>query len=241
MACLRSTFDLNTLCGVGKKFLCFLDEPLVTRQLWRDFVEASQAYDSFEKLEQMKTAVNDLPEVNRQTLAYLIVHLQKIADAPLCKMPRDNLSKVFAPTIVGQLHSHQGPNVPTLERMAILDKQICVMRMLLESPVEFWKTLLPEQQQQQQQKQSVPYGPVTDAQPSSSGQSSGDSGFGKSRGFVAPSPSGSSGSGRSNDRRTSRAFPTGFADTHGILTPSKKGQSNYFMARQKVNPVKPLF
>lgn len=139
-------YDLNTLCGVVKKFLCTLDEPLIQRSLWRDFVEASQLTDSCEKLEQMKTAVKEMNEANRETLAYLIVHLQKIADAPLCKMPRSNLAKVFAPTVVGQLHSHQSTTISTLEKMAILAKQIAVMDMLLDSPVDFWKNILDNEQ-----------------------------------------------------------------------------------------------
>lgn len=135
-------YDLNTLCGVVKKFLCTLDEPLIQRSLWRDFVEASQLNDTVEQMEQMKNSVKEMNEPNRETLAYLIIHLQKIADAPLCKMPRANLAKVFAPTIVGQLHSHQSTAIPTLEKMAVLAKQIAVMEMLLDSPVDFWKNIL---------------------------------------------------------------------------------------------------
>ena len=46
-------------------------------------------------------AVSELPRPNRDTLAFLILHLQKVADSPDCMMPADNLAKVMGPTIVG--------------------------------------------------------------------------------------------------------------------------------------------
>ena len=46
-------------------------------------------------------AVSELPRPNRDTLAFLILHLQRVADSPDCMMPADNLAKVMGPTIVG--------------------------------------------------------------------------------------------------------------------------------------------
>ena len=46
-------------------------------------------------------AVSELPRPNRDTLAFLILHLQKVADSVVCKMSADNLSMVMGPTIVG--------------------------------------------------------------------------------------------------------------------------------------------
>ena len=46
-------------------------------------------------------AISELPRPNRDTLAFLILHLQKVAESPDCKMPVDNLAVVMGPTIVG--------------------------------------------------------------------------------------------------------------------------------------------
>ena len=46
-------------------------------------------------------AISELPQPNRDTLAFLMLHLQKVAESPDCKMPVDNLAMVMGPTIVG--------------------------------------------------------------------------------------------------------------------------------------------
>lgn len=46
-------------------------------------------------------AVSQLPPPNQDTLAFLVLHLQLIASTPQCKMPINNLARVFGPTVVG--------------------------------------------------------------------------------------------------------------------------------------------
>ena len=47
-------------------------------------------------------AIAKLPPSNKDTLAYLILHLQRVAYYSTAnKMPLDNLVTVFAPTVVG--------------------------------------------------------------------------------------------------------------------------------------------
>ena len=51
----------------------------------------------------MYQAVSELPLPNRDTLAYLIVHLQTIADNSIFnKMDKDNLAVIMGPTILGK-------------------------------------------------------------------------------------------------------------------------------------------
>ena len=45
--------------------------------------------------------MSELPRPNRDTLAFLILHLQKVADSGACQMPANNLAVVMGPTIVG--------------------------------------------------------------------------------------------------------------------------------------------
>lgn len=57
-------------------------------------------------------AISELPQPNRDTLAFLMLHLQRVSSSPKCKMPISNLAKVFGPTLVG--YSSQEPSLTML-------------------------------------------------------------------------------------------------------------------------------
>jgi Rac GTPase-activating protein 1 len=84
-----------------KEFLRSLKEPLVTQSQWKDFTRACEHRDPNEVKAAMYTAIAELPQPNRDTLAFLVMHLQRVAGWEDCKMPISNLAKVFGPTIVG--------------------------------------------------------------------------------------------------------------------------------------------
>ena len=67
----------------------------------------------------MYQCVSELPQANRDTLAFVTIHLQKVAQALECKMPLANLAKVFGPTIVG----HRSSNPTHLEMFEDLKVQ----------------------------------------------------------------------------------------------------------------------
>lgn len=69
--------DIPVLCSVVKDFLKSLDEPIVTRKLWHDFASAANAADRQDVSPALCQLVSELPQPNRDTLAYMIVHLQK--------------------------------------------------------------------------------------------------------------------------------------------------------------------
>lgn len=60
-----------------KAFLKELKEPLVTYSLWPLFVKAAESRDRDEGLSQLYQAVSQLPRANRDTLAYLVMHLHR--------------------------------------------------------------------------------------------------------------------------------------------------------------------
>jgi Rac GTPase-activating protein 1 len=96
-----SQTDIHTICGTLKDFLRSLKEPLITQSQWKDFTRACEHRDPAEVKAALYTAIAELPQPNRDTLAYLIMHLQRVAEWDECKMPINNLAKVFGPTIVG--------------------------------------------------------------------------------------------------------------------------------------------
>lgn len=74
-------------------------------------------------------AISELPQPNRDTLAFLVLHLQRVSSSPECKMPISNLAKVFGPTLVG--YSSQEPS-PT----SMLDEtksQVAVIRKIIKN------------------------------------------------------------------------------------------------------------
>ncbi|XP_018567297.1 rac GTPase-activating protein 1-like [Anoplophora glabripennis] len=130
--------DIHVICGCVKIFLRSLTDPLITYKLWNDFVQAVEAKDERDIVPTLYQVISELPQPNRDTLAYMILHLQKIAESPECKMPIENLSKVFGPTIVG--YSSEDPNPNNL--ITETRQQGMVMERLLKLPSEYWSSFI---------------------------------------------------------------------------------------------------
>ncbi|CAG9859856.1 unnamed protein product [Phyllotreta striolata] len=128
--------DVYVICGCIKDFLRSLTEPLITRALWNDFITAVRARDPTDTIPVLYEAIYRLPQPNRDTLAFLILHLQRVAQSPDCKMPRDNLAKVFGPTIVG--YFTKNPEQLFEETTSIVK----VMSHLLNIPEDFWSNFV---------------------------------------------------------------------------------------------------
>ncbi|NXW33756.1 RGAP1 protein, partial [Phaetusa simplex] len=129
---LCSVADIHVVCGVLKDFLRGLKEPLVTFSLHPAFLRAAGEWGSrgggregaalpLTLLHGATTDIPDdaacgtalrhmvskLPPANRDTLAFLMLHLLRVSHSPDCKMDVLNLSRVFGPTLVG--HSSANP------------------------------------------------------------------------------------------------------------------------------------
>ncbi|XP_078057189.1 rac GTPase-activating protein 1 isoform X1 [Mustelus asterias] len=126
--------DIHAICGLLKDFLRNLKEPLVTFKLYSAFVKAAEIPDDDNSIAAMYQAIGELPQPNRDTLAFLMNHLQRVANSPNCKMDITNLSKVFGPTIVGY-------SIPDPAPMLMLQEtklQPKVVERFLSLPVEYW-------------------------------------------------------------------------------------------------------
>lgn len=67
--------DVHVLCCTIKDFLRSLNEPLIPRALWHEFVRAAESHE--DRNQRLYEAIAELPQPNRDTLAFMIVHLQK--------------------------------------------------------------------------------------------------------------------------------------------------------------------
>lgn len=135
--------DVHAICSRLKDFLRNLKEPLLTSRLNRPFMDAAEISDDDNSIAAIYQTISELPQPNRDTLAFLVIHLQRVAQSPDTKMDISNLSKVFGPTIVGHA-------VPDPDPMTILNdtkRQPKVMVRLLCLPVEYWSQFLMVEQE----------------------------------------------------------------------------------------------
>ncbi|XP_072229814.1 rac GTPase-activating protein 1 [Leuresthes tenuis] len=130
--------DIHVVCGVLKDFLRRLKEPLITFRLHRTFMEASELADEDKGSAILHRAIAELPKANRDTLAFLMLHLHKVMRSLQCQMDQNNLARVFGPTIVG--HGMPEPSPTTIMRdTSTQPKVIC---RLLSIPEEYWRRVL---------------------------------------------------------------------------------------------------
>uniref|UniRef100_A0A8C4VPT3 Rac GTPase-activating protein 1 n=1 Tax=Gopherus evgoodei TaxID=1825980 RepID=A0A8C4VPT3_9SAUR len=135
--------DIHAICGLLKDFLRNLKEPILTFRLNKTFMEAAEILDEDNSVAAMYQAVGELPQANRDTLAFLMIHLQRVAQSPDTKMDITNLSKVFGPTIV----AHAVPDPDPMTLLQDTKRQPKVVERLLSLPVEYWSQFMMVEQE----------------------------------------------------------------------------------------------
>ncbi|KAM9856316.1 rac GTPase-activating protein 1 [Aulostomus maculatus] len=126
--------DIHAITGLLKDFLRNLKEPLLTFYLNRRFMEAAEVPDDDNSIALIYQTITGLPQPNRDTLAFLIIHLQRVADSLETKMDISNLARVFGPTIVG----HGIPNPDPMTILQDTKRQPKVVERLLNLPADYW-------------------------------------------------------------------------------------------------------
>ncbi|XP_063789932.1 rac GTPase-activating protein 1-like isoform X2 [Pseudophryne corroboree] len=137
--------DIHAVCGVLKDFLRNLKEPLLTFSLHNQFLDAADILNESDCKSEICQIIQELPPANRDTLAFLILHLYRVMRSPECQMDQINLSRVFGPTIVG----HSVPEPSPLIIMQDTPRQAKVMFLLLSLPSGFWNQFLSNNQENQ--------------------------------------------------------------------------------------------
>ncbi|NXM03667.1 RGAP1 protein, partial [Tyrannus savana] len=165
---LSSVTDIHVVCGVLKDFLRGLKEPLVTFSLHPAFLSAAgeqgsqggawgkkrllltvipgattDILDDAACDTALRHVVSKLPPANRDTLAFLMLHLLKVSQSPDCKMDVLNLSRVFGPTLVG----HSSANPTPLAIMEDTPRQCKVVARLLSLSPDFWRGFVGTEQE----------------------------------------------------------------------------------------------
>ncbi|XP_062827019.1 rac GTPase-activating protein 1 isoform X2 [Anolis carolinensis] len=143
MPLLSKVEDIHAVCGLLKDFLRNLKEPLLTFHLNKVFMEAAEISDDDNSVAAMYQTVGELPQANRDTLAFLMLHLQRVAQNPDTKMDISNLAKVFGPTIVG----HGVPNPDPMTLLQDTRRQPKVVERLICLPTEYWSQFMMVEQE----------------------------------------------------------------------------------------------
>ncbi|KAL5497620.1 hypothetical protein EMCRGX_G014128 [Ephydatia muelleri] len=136
---LESVQDINVVCGVLKDFLRGLREPLLTFRMHNAFMQAAESDTEENGLASTLEAIAELPPANKDTLAFIILHLQKVASySESNKMPTASLAKVFGPTIVG--HACANPEPSDMWKDTQLQPK--VVQRLMGISGDYWKQYL---------------------------------------------------------------------------------------------------
>ena len=69
--------DIHVVTGTLKQFFRSLKEPLITFTLWDRFVSIAELNDEMDVQNTVYSLVPELPQPNRDTLAYFLLHLQR--------------------------------------------------------------------------------------------------------------------------------------------------------------------
>eukprot|EP00794_Sanderia_malayensis_P009068 gene9068-10036_t len=104
--------DVHAVTGVLKQYLRELPDPLLTHELYEDWIKASNITERDARLQALWTICDRLPAANKVNLRYLICFLKKIADnSEVNKMSSSNIAIVIAPNVLWDCSDNSGMNV----------------------------------------------------------------------------------------------------------------------------------
>ncbi|ETN58220.1 rac GTPase-activating protein [Anopheles darlingi] len=142
--------DVHVLCGCIKDFLRTLREPLIPASMLPEFTRivssepqqsnpsTGQTGMSNRTREQLCQLIEQMPAPNRDTLAFLMLHFQRIAQSACAKMPVENLARVFAPTICG----YSRPDLTLQETFAETCTQFNIVNGMLHISTDYWSRFI---------------------------------------------------------------------------------------------------
>ncbi|XP_013383352.1 rho GTPase-activating protein 44 isoform X3 [Lingula anatina] len=105
--------DIHCIAGALKLYLRELPEPLLTYDLYDEWMAAAQIQDPDQRLQALWMTANKLPKPNYDNLKYLIKFLAKLAESSeVNKMNASNIAIVIGPNLIWPSND-TGPSVLT--------------------------------------------------------------------------------------------------------------------------------
>ncbi|CAG8574261.1 9732_t:CDS:10, partial [Acaulospora colombiana] len=94
--------DVNNIASLLKLWFRELPDPLFTRAMYSEFINAAKNPDDKRRVLELHDRVNHLPDPNYSTLKYFMGHLHKVvSNQDVNKMTVQNLGIVLGPTLMG--------------------------------------------------------------------------------------------------------------------------------------------
>ncbi|KAL7875859.1 hypothetical protein AOLI_G00108220 [Acnodon oligacanthus] len=126
--------DVNTVSGTLKLYFRELPEPLIPTDHFQSLSKALDLADPYLRAEMMISELQSFPDVNRNTLLFLLHHLKRVAQkVEHNKMSLSNLATVFGPSLlrppVASLN-HCGPPVDISQEVEV---QVQVIYLYLQN------------------------------------------------------------------------------------------------------------
>lgn len=101
--------DVNSVASILKQFFRDLPDPLLTNDLYKEFIAASRIDDDITRRDSLHELINRLPDPNYATLRAVILHLNRVQmNSNANRMNSGNLAICFGPTLMG---SNLSPNI----------------------------------------------------------------------------------------------------------------------------------
>lgn len=126
--------DIHVLCSYLKDLIRMQENNLISPSDLSKLTDALKNKNDVSK--SLCQVVSELPHTNRNILAFLILHLQKVALSSKCNMDYKCLAIVFGPTIVGVKST-------SLDELYTKSEIVFeVVRELLMLPYDFWLSSL---------------------------------------------------------------------------------------------------
>ncbi|KAI6222187.1 hypothetical protein M3Y95_00958000 [Aphelenchoides besseyi] len=129
---------VHVLTTLIKGFFRELNEPLITFELYENFINVSEVKDMSERLRCLSVVVDLLPRANRCVFDRLMYHLARVAhQETINRMTASNLSVIFAPCIL-----RRNQAVHAQEQLMDVKKQGVIVQMMIEEKLRVYKTTL---------------------------------------------------------------------------------------------------
>lgn len=112
--------DIHAVTSALKNYFRRLPVPLITFDVYDQFLEAGQIEDPEKKTKALVAAINEIPRTHRDCLQFLVFHLSRVIHhASVNLMTPLNLAVVFAPTIMRPMDIQRELTDVTLQRNAV--------------------------------------------------------------------------------------------------------------------------
>lgn len=133
---LGAVTNIHVVCNCLTGYLNNLSECLLSSFRRTAFIKAAGIDDRELSIREIRRNIDSMLPNYREILAVLILHLQRVAESPACRMDHHALAVVFGPAVVGWSDERDRIRDPPAQQL--------VMKKLFSVPAEVWSGIVAE-------------------------------------------------------------------------------------------------